>query len=195
MEEAQKLNLERCTGSIQAGRFRRTSGLLIRPGLRHKVQNLRFRGRVGRCDKGPGHWVFIHSLGLRHNVGFRQPSSGNPCTLKWAFGIEWGVFFSSPAVRVDGTIYVGSYDGKLYAIYSSSQGLGDSAWPMFHHDLRHTGNAGRERDEGIFGCGAGRGDGLFAVVWLVVLYAAGMIGRKLPACCVAQRLRSLFHTE
>ena len=47
---------------------------------------------------------------------------------------------SSPAIGADGTIYVGSEDGKLYAIYSSSPGLANSPWPMFHHDLKHTGN-------------------------------------------------------
>ncbi len=48
---------------------------------------------------------------------------------------------SSPAIGSDGTVYVGSNDNKLYAIKSSSMGLADSLWPMFHHDAKHTGRA------------------------------------------------------
>jgi outer membrane protein assembly factor BamB len=58
-------------------------------------------------------------------------------TLKWSYQTGDNVF-SSPAIGADGTIYVGSKDYYLYAI----QGLGPLAntpWPMFHHDLRHTG--------------------------------------------------------
>lgn len=52
-----------------------------------------------------------------------------------------------PAVGSDGTIYVGSDNGKLYAIYSDSRGLAQSSWPMFHHDVQHTGRVPRE--EGV----------------------------------------------
>ena len=58
-------------------------------------------------------------------------------TLKWRYSTG-GYVTSSPAIGADGTIYVGSYDNYLYAI----QGLGPLAntpWPVFHHDLRHTG--------------------------------------------------------
>jgi hypothetical protein len=46
---------------------------------------------------------------------------------------------SSPAIGSDGTIYVGSNDGNLYAIYSDSSGLASSSWPKFRHDERNTG--------------------------------------------------------
>jgi len=49
------------------------------------------------------------------------------------------VVYSSPAVGSDGTVYVGSYDHKLYAINSSSEGLADSPWPKFRHDNHNTG--------------------------------------------------------
>jgi len=42
------------------------------------------------------------------------------------------------AIGKDGTIYVGSRD-CLYAIRGNSGGLADTPWPMFHHDVRHTG--------------------------------------------------------
>ncbi len=40
----------------------------------------------------------------------------------------------------DGTIYVGSGDGKLYAIEGNSGGLADSPWPKFGKNNRNTGN-------------------------------------------------------
>lgn len=59
--------------------------------------------------------------------------------LKWAFKTG-GAIRSSPAIAEDGTVYVGSYDGKLYAFEDNTGGLAVSAWPMFRHDVRHTGN-------------------------------------------------------
>ena len=44
------------------------------------------------------------------------------------------------AIANDGTVYVGSQGGTLYALYSNSQGLANSAWPRFHHDNKGTGN-------------------------------------------------------
>ena len=60
-------------------------------------------------------------------------------TEKWRFTTGWYVHYSSPAIGADGTIYVGSYDNNLYAINSTSPGLAHTPWPMFHHDLKHTG--------------------------------------------------------
>jgi outer membrane protein assembly factor BamB len=62
-------------------------------------------------------------------------------TLKWAYTTENQIDLSSPTIGADGTIYVGSGDNKLYAFSSSSPGLVNSSWPMFHHDLKHTGAA------------------------------------------------------
>lgn len=45
---------------------------------------------------------------------------------------------SSPVIRFDGLIYAGS--GPVYAVQGTSP-LAKSAWPMFQHDPRHTGNA------------------------------------------------------
>ena len=61
-------------------------------------------------------------------------------TLKWKYETGYMVC-SSPAIGSDGTIYVGSGDGNLYAIYGSGT-LASTPWPMFHHDLKHTGRAG-----------------------------------------------------
>jgi hypothetical protein len=58
-------------------------------------------------------------------------------TKKWDFPTG-GTVYSSPAIASDGTVYVGSADGKLYALYGRSK-LASTAWPMFHHDRKHTG--------------------------------------------------------
>ncbi|GAB6162857.1 hypothetical protein JCM12298_20170 [Desulfothermus naphthae] len=58
-------------------------------------------------------------------------------SLKWKFKTNATV--SSPAIGENGTIYVGSDDGYLYAIYSDSKGLAHSFWPMYRHDIMHTG--------------------------------------------------------
>jgi outer membrane protein assembly factor BamB len=63
-------------------------------------------------------------------------------TLKWRYGMSY--IYSSPAIGPDGTIYVNGGDGWLYALQGSSP-LANSAWPMAHHDPRHTSYAGTLR--------------------------------------------------
>ncbi len=69
---------------------------------------------------------------------------------KWLYAfnsdgkIEW-VFTggdaveAAPAISKDGTIYIGSINGTLYAIKSGSAGLAESSWPRFRHDNQGTG--------------------------------------------------------
>jgi len=57
---------------------------------------------------------------------------------KWTYRTG-GIVYSSPAIGSDGIIYFGSYDNNIYAIVGHSGGLADTPWPMFRHDLRHTG--------------------------------------------------------
>ena len=47
-------------------------------------------------------------------------------TLLW---MGCGDVRSSPVIEPDGTIYVGSYDGYLYAIYGTGT-LANANWPM-----------------------------------------------------------------
>jgi outer membrane protein assembly factor BamB len=49
---------------------------------------------------------------------------------KWEF-LTGGWVFSSPAFGSDGSVYVGSYDRKVYAIASDSVGLMASSWPRY----------------------------------------------------------------
>ena len=43
-------------------------------------------------------------------------TSSTPDTLQWGYLIGTPIYWSSPAIGTDGTIYVGSYGGNLYAI-------------------------------------------------------------------------------
>ena len=61
-----------------------------------------------------------------------------PGILKWKYKTGSWVR-SSPAIGKDGTVYVGCDDGYLYAINGNSGGLASTPWPMFHHDVKHTG--------------------------------------------------------
>ena len=46
---------------------------------------------------------------------------------------------TSPAIGSDGTVYVGLWDEKLYAIKTESLGPAKSPWPMRGQNARHTG--------------------------------------------------------
>jgi len=59
---------------------------------------------------------------------------------KWTF--LGNGFTAPPTLDAEGTIYVGGSDGNLYAVYTDSPGPAKSSWPMFHHDVRHTGRYG-----------------------------------------------------
>ena len=76
-----------------------------------------------------------------------QPTKPEPTKAKAVAGVKLWEFvtgsavLSSPAIGSDGTVYVGSYDNKLYAIKSESLGLAKSPWPMRGQNARHTGRA------------------------------------------------------
>jgi hypothetical protein len=49
---------------------------------------------------------------------------------------------SSPVVGPDGSIYIGSFDGKLYKITGNGSPLSEySSWPAFRRDIAHSGRA------------------------------------------------------
>ena len=48
---------------------------------------------------------------------------------------------ASPAIGANGFVYIGSGDGKLYAIKTSSTGPADSPWPMYGQNAQRTGRA------------------------------------------------------
>ncbi len=62
-------------------------------------------------------------------------------TLKWKYETGNSTDYSSPAVGPYGMIYIGAIDYCLYMIKCGSRGLANSPWPMFHRNLRHTGES------------------------------------------------------
>jgi outer membrane protein assembly factor BamB len=50
-----------------------------------------------------------------------------------------GSFGGSPALAPDGTLYVGTSEGVIYAVQTASHGLMQSAWPKYQHDSSNTG--------------------------------------------------------
>lgn len=66
-------------------------------------------------------------------------------TLKWKYltneNVNGWLYYSSPAISNDGTvIYIGAYNGILYALYDETGGLNNSSWPKIYHDNLNTGN-------------------------------------------------------
>ena len=72
---------------------------------------------------------------------------GSTGLMKWRYNTGLPVA-SSPAIGPDSTVYVGSND-TLHAIVSSGGGLGKTPWPMFHLDVRHTGNLAKIANPGL----------------------------------------------
>jgi outer membrane protein assembly factor BamB len=70
--------------------------------------------------------------------GINQTSKVAIGTPIWEFKTG-GQVTSSPAIGSDGTVYVGSYDNKLYAIKTDSKGPAKSPWPMRGQNPLHTG--------------------------------------------------------
>ena len=79
-------------------------------------------------------------------VGCGKKESVQPSAeLKlWEFETG-GAVISSPAIGSDGTVYVGSFDKKLYAIKTESLGLAKSPWPMRGQNARHTGRVMKKK--------------------------------------------------
>lgn len=60
--------------------------------------------------------------------------------LLWALPLG-GTFGGSPALANDGTLYVATLEGGLYAVQTESHGLMQSAWPRYQHDSSNSGRA------------------------------------------------------
>ena len=82
--------------------------------------------------------TFIVVLALCLGLPLAGADKKKPGTVLWEFKTG-GEVNSSPAIGPDGTVYVGSWDRKLYAIKTDSKGLAKSPWPMRGQNPRHTG--------------------------------------------------------
>jgi outer membrane protein assembly factor BamB len=110
-------------------------GIVFADGLSPaKANNLRNRvSRVSILSSNESHSSRVSPLGLanapwpmfRHDeyhTGQSQYFGTQVGKLKWTFQTE-GEVFSSPSIGPDGTVYVGSFDGNLYAINPNDASL------------------------------------------------------------------------
>ena len=82
--------------------------------------------------------VLVFALGCQTTPqGINQTSKVKVGTPIWEFKTG-GFVRSSPAIGPDGTVYVGSFDGKVYTIKTDSKGPAKSPWPMRGQNARHT---------------------------------------------------------
>ena len=65
-------------------------------------------------------------------------------------------YTSSPTIGPDGVVYVGSWDGGLYAFRADGPGA-NTTWPQYRHDPQHTGRVTKQdaRIQGFEGSSAG----------------------------------------
>jgi len=86
--------------------------------------------------RGDGTIIF----GANDNLVHALNPDGSP---KWTRSKTDDLVQSSPVIASDGSIYVGSFDGRIYAINGttapSSPLSNFSSWPMFNHDAAHSG--------------------------------------------------------
>ena len=90
------------------------------------------------CIRADGALIF----GADDNGVHALAAADGTALWTYAFGTLADYVDSSPAQASDGTIYIGSNDGYLYSLKTSSA-IGPigatSPWPMFHHDGKHSG--------------------------------------------------------
>ncbi len=60
-------------------------------------------------------------------------------TEKWSLNLTNAAGPSSPTIGFGGVLYIGCADGSLYAVETGADRVAVSAWPLFNHDVRHTG--------------------------------------------------------
>jgi len=78
------------------------------------------------CEKKPEPKTNVGKPEPKTNIGKPEPKTniGKPGTVLWEFETGRHVV-ASPAIGSDGTVYVGSWDKKLYALSGKS---GDKLW-------------------------------------------------------------------
>ena len=65
--------------------------------------------------------------------------NSNDGTEKWSLDLANVAGPSSPVIGFGGTLYIGCGDGSLYAVETTAERIAVSPWPLFKHDVRHTG--------------------------------------------------------
>jgi len=129
-----------CQDRVVGGVLDPSTGLTSNSGWTATVLqgNLVVTGAVGKAtaDSAAGVVYQPTSQGLLYAL------DGATGEVRWVVKVSASALSSSPALVADGTLYVGSNDGKMYAVITDSLGLMDSPWPKDRHDNQNTGNAG-----------------------------------------------------
>jgi len=76
---------------------------------------------------------YVYVGGLDHKVYCLDASTG---ALAWSYETGDSICHSSPAAE-GGSVYLASYDNNIYCLEAGAGDPGE--WPMFRHDLAHTG--------------------------------------------------------
>jgi len=109
----------------------RTSGSCTSPAI----------GNDGTVYVGSDDW-YLYAITPDGNLKWKF-KTGSGSNLGLLGLIMWGLLKdrvrSSPVIDNDGTVYVGSEDGYIYAIYTDSSGPADSPWSMFRGNAKRTG--------------------------------------------------------
>jgi hypothetical protein len=77
-------------------------------------------GSLGQLANSP--WPKFHQNTFNTGLGLGSGSNG---LLRWKYATQ-GMVESSPAIAADGTVYVGSDDGNLYALTSAGLSSGST---------------------------------------------------------------------
>lgn len=59
-------------------------------------------------------------------------------TIKWEFASALSID-SPPTIATDGTVYIGTGEGTLLAVYGESTGAANTPWPAFRGNVKNTG--------------------------------------------------------
>jgi outer membrane protein assembly factor BamB len=88
--------------------------------------------------------IYVENMN-NYSEGYVDAIDSTSGGFKWQTAVPIQMV-SCVAIGKDGTVYAPNFNGgdtepSLYAINSSSGPLANTPWPMFHHDLKRTGNA------------------------------------------------------
>jgi outer membrane protein assembly factor BamB len=92
-----------------------------------------FVGAAAASDKGT-----IFALPDDGTLVARAANGRILWTREVATGDKEVYYSSSPTIGPDGTVYVGSWDGGLFAFRGDGPAA-STAWPQYRHDAQHTG--------------------------------------------------------
>ena len=86
---------------------------------------------------GAGGLIYIGNSDSRPLLQFINPATGR---VTRSIGSR-EAFSGHPAIGLDGTLYIGTTNGTIFAVWTESPGLANSPWPRGLHDNLNTSRA------------------------------------------------------